>query len=182
MVNFMDEFIFVRHGQSQANADKIIADANSPLTSLGYEQAKATGINLKGEGVTQIVCSPFLRARQTAKTIAGEIGIDPDKIKVVDELRERGLGVLEGTKRDHASEWYYLTDEPDGIELTTTLYNRMSKCLKILKKMSEKGSLLAVGHGCSGFYLRQIAAKKASVKDFDTVSLMDNAVFIKIKA
>ncbi len=57
----------------------------------------------------------------------------------------------------------------------------MSKCLEILKKLSEKETLLAVGHGCSGFYLLQIAAKKKSVKDFDTVSLMEIAGFIKVK-
>ncbi len=63
----MSEFIFVRHGQSRANLDKIIADRNSPLTALGYEQAKQTGINLKGFGITAIAVLTFFEPAKLQK-------------------------------------------------------------------------------------------------------------------
>lgn len=106
----MIDFIFVRHGQSKANAEKVIADANSPLTEAGIEQARKTGMEVKDKEITLIVCSPYLRAQQTAETIAGELGIDLAHIKIMDELQERGLGVLEDNPKTQDGLWYF-TDE-----------------------------------------------------------------------
>lgn len=175
------QFIFVRHGQSQANADTVIADAHSPLTESGIAQARKTGIELKGKGITLIVCSPYLRAQQTAETIAGEIGIDIAHIKIVDDLRERGLGELENEHREHEGLWYFTDDESKGIEKRQDLLNRMKRCLVAIKEFGQHETVLVVGHSISGFYLLQVAAGKQFVTELESPALMSNADYIEVE-
>lgn len=177
----MHSFIFVRHGQSQANADTIIADANSPLTASGIEQARKTANEIRDFNITTIICSPYLRAQQTAEIIAGELGISIPNIKVIDELRERGLGVLENRPREQEGTWYFVDDKSAGIESRKDLFARMTRGFNIVKKLSKDESVLVVGHAISGFYLLQVAAKKVSVEVLDSPSQMSNADFIKVK-
>lgn len=175
------QFIFVRHGQSQANADTVIADAHSPLTENGIEQARKTGLELKDKKITLIVCSPYLRAQQTAEIIAGKIGIDIAHIKIVDDLRERGLGVLEDKHRDHEGLWYFTDDESEGIEQRQDLLNRMKRCLDIIKGLAQHDTILVVGHSISGFYLLQVAAGKQIVAELESPALMSNADYIEVQ-
>lgn len=175
------QFIFVRHGQSQANADTVIADAHSPLSESGIDQAHKTGLELKDKGITLIVCSPYLRAQQTAETIAGEIGIDIAHIKIVDDLRERGLGELEDKHREHEGLWYFTDDESEGIEQRQDLLNRMKRCLGIIQEFGQHDTVLAIGHAISGFYLLQVAAGKKFVTELESPAQMSNADYIEVK-
>ncbi len=170
--------MFVRHGQSQGNATGIIADGNSPLTESGIEQARKTASEERSLQITMIVSSPFIRAQQTAEIIAGELGIDIAHIKLIDELRERNQGALENNPKEHDSPWYYL-DHPEvkGLETRQALFRRMQTALATIKRLSEGEKLLVVGHAISGFYLLQIAARKASFKDFDEKAELNNADF-----
>ena len=176
----MTSFIFVRHGQSQANADVIIADEHSPLTELGVEQARKTADEIRKFNITKIVRSPFLRAQQTAETIAKELVIGIEDILVLDELAERDLGVLKNKHREHEGTWYFADDESEGIEKRADLYARMSHCLEDLKELAKGESLLVVGHAVSGFYLLQAAARKGSVDEFDALSMMNNAGYVEV--
>lgn len=176
----MKSFIFVRHGQSQANADGIIADERSPLTEQGIEQARKTAGEIQKFNITKIVCSPYIRARQTAETIAGELGIDVADIQLLDSLRERGLGVLQNKPKQHEGTWYFADDTSEGIEQRVELYKRMNKCLEILREMGEQEQLLVVGHAVSGFYLLQAAAKKGSVDEFDALAMISNADYVEV--
>jgi len=80
------KFYFVRHGQSEANAARLIADSTPKLTKLGREQAIETANSLKDIKITKILTSPLIRARQTAEIIASELGLHVGDIEVVDEL------------------------------------------------------------------------------------------------
>lgn len=176
----MSHFIFVRHGQSKANANTEIADSHSPLTENGIEQARRTGKEVKDLGISLILCSPFLRAQQTAETIAGEIGLDITQIKIVDDLRERGLGVLEGRHRDHDGLWYFTDETSENVESREELLRRMKECLEVIEQYSKTNTVLVSGHSISGFYLQQ-AAKKRKLKDFDPPELMSNADFVNVE-
>jgi broad specificity phosphatase PhoE len=141
-------FIFVRHGQSQANADVVIADANSHLTEKGIQQARNTANEIRSLNIEHIICSPYIRAQQTAETIAGELGIEISHIKVFDDLKERGLGILENKPREHEGIWYFLNDDVQNIEKSEDLFYRMSKCLDFLKNESLNG--ISFGRSCFG--------------------------------
>lgn len=175
----MAEFIFVRHGQSQANANGIIADAHPPLTQQGIDQARSTAAKVCGLNIQLIVCSPLLRAQQTAEIIAGELGIDLSHVQIIDDLRERGLGELEGKPKAHDSLWYYSGNNAAGVETTVALYDRMTRCLATLKKLGKERTMLVVGHSVSGFYLLQVAAHR-SFAALDAPHQLKNAGFVKV--
>lgn len=174
-------FTFVRHGESQANAANVIAAPETPLTQRGKEQAYETAAILRPLGITRIATSPYLRARQTAAIIAGELGVATDKIRIITELHERELGSLIGHPKSHESAWYLTSDTAEGIESCAALQVRMASCLGILKEMGQNEKLLVVGHAISGYYLLQLAAGKMILESFDPPTQLDNAAFIEVK-
>jgi broad specificity phosphatase PhoE len=54
----------VRHAEKQKGV------ANPPLTKLGHQQAKKTGLFLRKFPISKIIASPYLRTQQTAQHIA----------------------------------------------------------------------------------------------------------------
>ena len=104
----------VRHGERAGNVARDAADAaglpmidiaqrdvDVPLSPLGLRQAEALGHWFAAQPETArpevVLCSPYVRARQTAQAIceAGGVG-ESGRLPVVDErLREREFGVLD---------------------------------------------------------------------------------------
>ena len=101
-----------RHGQSAGNVAREAADAaglhaiavdvrdvDVPLSALGRQQAEALGRWFaalpEAERPETVLCSPYLRARQTAKAICEADGVAPSaRQPLVDErLREREFGM-----------------------------------------------------------------------------------------
>lgn len=104
----------VRHGQSQGNVAREIADeaghhkigidvrdVDVPLSELGHAQARAAGdwfASLpRDERPEFILSSPYLRARQTAKIIceAGALAGGPQHAILDERLREREFGIFD---------------------------------------------------------------------------------------
>jgi len=175
--------LFVRHGKSTANANLTIGEPDTLLADEGIQQARITGQDLQKENVTTIVCSPFIRAQQTAEIIAGELGIPLQNIIIIDELHERRMGELEGKPKEHATEFFYENDTEFGFEPQKKLIDRVGVALDKIKNIAEKssGTTVVVGHATSGFYLLQIANGKTRFEDFEPVNQMNNAEFIEIK-
>lgn len=174
---------FVRHGQSEANAAGIVAGSENPaLTEAGIAQAQKTGVELVNHDIRFIVCSPYLRAQQTAEIIAGEIGLGLADINVIDELRERYLGEKEGKPKVDPSEWFFIADGEAGIEPRQELLDRMISALdKIRKLLPSAGNVLVVGHAVSGFYFLQAAKGKLRAEELDDFHEMSNADYIEIE-
>lgn len=102
----------IRHGESAGNVARDRAeasgaslielqhrDADVPLSALGLEQAQALGEWMRAlpEPLrpTQVMASPYKRARQTANVVAEAIGLAPDCGLVDERLREKEFGVLD---------------------------------------------------------------------------------------
>jgi broad specificity phosphatase PhoE len=107
----VSELLLVRHGESQGNtaaaeanrarAEAIEVPARDPdveLSSLGREQAEATGralAQLPDEARPEILlCSPYVRARQTADLVRASAGLQIPSTRD-ERLRDRELGVLD---------------------------------------------------------------------------------------
>ena len=91
------ELIFIRHGQSTANASGIWqGQLDYPLSDLGREQAARAGDALARENLDAFYASPLSRAFETAEIVARRIGYN-DGVIPVSGLVERGGGTLEGT-------------------------------------------------------------------------------------
>ncbi len=83
------KLIITRHGQTEGNVTRVLADENDPLTKLGLEQAKLLAIRLKDEPIDVIFLSPIQRAKITAEDVAK---FHPNaKFILVNELKEMDL-------------------------------------------------------------------------------------------
>jgi uncharacterized phosphatase len=140
----MKRLYFVRHGESELNQQRIFAGSiDTPLTTLGEQQAELAGIHARPLEINLIVSSPLVRAHKTAETIAGQIGYLPDKIVTNDLFRERMLGSLEGKSWDEFDE----DDSPyPDVETEGQLLLRAQQALEYLRSL-EADNILVVGHG-----------------------------------
>ena len=90
----MSTWIFIRHGQSVANAEGWFSGQQNPrLTLRGEEQARRLVTTLADTHIDRILASDLERAKRTAEIGLGERGIP---IEIHPELRERCCGVHEG--------------------------------------------------------------------------------------
>ena len=179
----MTKFYFVRHGQSEANAALIVASSTPPLTENGIKQARRTGEELKDKNVAIILTSPYIRAQQTAETIAGELAIGVNDIRIIDELRERGLGECEGKPKDMENDRFFIIDAERGFESQQDLINRLQVAIEKIKKavIETDGEVVVVGHSVSGFYLSQVAKGFTKFSEFEDYRHMNNADFIEVE-
>src|ERR1700761_1989610 len=66
-----------RHGQTPMNEAHVLRGlADPPLDDIGREQARRLGAALGPRGLSGVVASPLLRARQTARPAADRAGLD----------------------------------------------------------------------------------------------------------
>ena len=91
----------IRHGETEWNIEKRRqGHQDSPLTARGREQAASNGRRLRailpeGKPLT-ILASPLGRAKDTALTIARELGLSPETITYESRLKECCFGAWEG--------------------------------------------------------------------------------------
>lgn len=114
------DLYIVRHGQSTANAEKVMQGwADYPLSQEGILQARITGRYLARSGVklAKVYTSPLSRARRTAEEISRRFAPQPD-VEIIEGLKEIGLGSLEDMQYDEAAKEYpdFFRDLRDGIE------------------------------------------------------------------
>jgi broad specificity phosphatase PhoE len=107
------KLFLVRHGQSAGNAEgRFGGHSATPLSDLGFEQARVTADALAKENVSAIYSSDLLRAVQTAEPLSKLLGIP---IVTNAAFRERNVGVLEGltfdeSKQEYPSDYYALVN------------------------------------------------------------------------
>ena len=107
------KLFLVRHGQSAGNAaGRFGGHSPTPLSDLGFEQARLTAEALAKENVNVIYSIDLLRAVQTAEPLSKLTGIP---IITKPEFRERNVGVLEGltfdeSKSEFPNDYYALVN------------------------------------------------------------------------
>ena len=88
------ELLLVRHGETLWNQQgRMQGQHDSPLTTVGLQQAKQLAQRLKDASFTALYSSDLGRAHQTARCIADETG---HEIVADRGLRERNFGIFEG--------------------------------------------------------------------------------------
>lgn len=176
----------VRHGQSTANVAFAEAerngstelpvagrDADVPLSALGREQAGALGGWLGGlgeaEGPDLVVCSPYVRARETWEVMAGHPRVTPPPLLVDERLRDREMGVFElhppgalrarapeeAARRALLGEWTY---RPPGGEAMTDVALRVRDFVTELDRAAPGRRVLLVAHDAIVVTLRFVLA------------------------
>lgn len=91
----------VRHGQTTGDIENRYGGAyDDELTDEGEIQAHKLTDKMANSGIQVILCSPLIRAQQTAKILKAKLGCE---IKTVNDLRERNKnGILTGMTKDEA--------------------------------------------------------------------------------
>ena len=147
----MTTVIFVRHGQSTANLERVFAGhTDASLTDLGHKQAENTAKFLKNYPIGAIYSSDLARSMQTAEPTAKSHGLPiiPDRA-----LREIFAGEWEGRSYDELMEKYaesyttWRTDcgraHPEGgestLELGARIYREVDRLID-----AHKGECFAI--------------------------------------
>ena len=116
---FARPFYYVRHGQTETNAYRLVAGSlDVDLTPLGREQACAAATVLADAAITGIYSSPLKRARHTAEPIAEALNLP---VTIIADIAERSWGDLEGKPRGSRRKGIM----PEGAETTEAFTARV---------------------------------------------------------
>ncbi|MCR5864190.1 MULTISPECIES: histidine phosphatase family protein [Aquincola] len=173
-----DRLWVVRHGQSAGNVarDKAEAaglplidiatrDMDVPLSALGERQSLALGEWFGGmpadERPNVVLCSPYVRARQTTELVmqaAGLAGGDDElQVRVDERLREKEFGILDrltrlgieqqhpqlAEQRSHVGKFYF---RPPGGESWCDVILRLRSVLETVTREHRGERVLIVAH------------------------------------
>jgi broad specificity phosphatase PhoE len=145
------KLFLVRHGQSAGNAEgRFGGHSATPLSDLGFEQARLTAEALAREKINAVYSSDLLRAVQTAEPLSKLVGIP---IVTSEAFRERNVGVLEGltfdeSKQEYPNDYYALVNRNIHHVITkgesyTNLLDRITVELRNLLR-KHRGERVAV--------------------------------------
>lgn len=147
----MGKIYFTRHGQTVWNVEnKICGVTDIELTQTGHMQAVECGEKiLAGDyKIDEILCSPLIRAKETAKHISEVTGIP---MRVEQRLKEQCFGKYEGTPRNgddfRGAKAAFVNSYGDG-ESMLRLAQRIYNLLDDLKN-DDKTYLLVAHNGIS---------------------------------
>jgi broad specificity phosphatase PhoE len=166
----------VRHGQSAGNVardaaeaaglpliDILTRDVDTPLSDLGREQAQALGRWFGGmradQRPTVVLCSPYLRARQTAQIVLDVADLPGETItfNTDERLREKEFGILDrltkhgimqkhpelSEQRAHVGKFYF---RPPGGESWCDVILRLRNVIDTITREYRRERVLIVGH------------------------------------
>ncbi|MGG5316863.1 histidine phosphatase family protein [Enterococcus sp. AZ072] len=153
---------FTRHGKTQWNQEKKFQGmmGDSPLLAESFQAIEALGETVKDIPFEKIYSSSSRRAYLTAEGIKNRLAY-PVEIIRTDDLRELGLGSLEGQSITKMYEKYgenmaHLRHRLDmydptsfGGEEIDKMLSRTTDLVRQAVAEAEKGPLLFVGHGAS---------------------------------
>ncbi|MGD9806493.1 MAG: histidine phosphatase family protein [Hyphomicrobiaceae bacterium] len=135
-----ESFYFIRHGETDGNAQRIFQHAEIPLNARGLAQAEAAAKALANAKLESIFASTMTRAWVTAETIGRPHGLQP----VAEAgLRERWFGDLVGTP-SHDHDWR--DDPPNGETLAQFVTRTQAGIGRSLLNAGKTRTAL-VGHG-----------------------------------
>ena len=166
----------VRHGQSAGNVARDAAEAaglplidiafrdmDVPLSDLGREQAQALGRWFgdlpEPQRPNVVLCSPYVRARETARIAVETAGLGEDLLTfLVDErLREKEFGILDrltkhgiiakhpelAEQRGHVGKFYF---RPPGGESWCDVILRLRSVIDTITREYARERVLIVAH------------------------------------
>ncbi|MCA5011721.1 MULTISPECIES: histidine phosphatase family protein [unclassified Enterococcus] len=152
---------FTRHGKTEWNQELRFQGmtGDSPLLPTSYEEIKLLGQQIKDVPFEKIFSSTSLRARKTAEGIQ-EVLASPVEIVYTDELKELGLGQLEGqlinemrkTYSEQMDHMRYQLDKYDpSVFQGEPIEQAISRISSVVEKAVDTGvgPYLFVGHGAS---------------------------------
>ena len=148
----MGKLIMVRHGESEGNAiRRFTTSGEAQITDLGRRQAHEAAVKIKLMfKPTLVIASTFLRARETGRIIAEELGIP---LELEHEFREQSLGQLAGLPYESVQQdptfdpkqsWLW---RPPGGESHIDVRARVAPVLDRVAEKYPDAEIVIVSHG-----------------------------------
>jgi 2,3-bisphosphoglycerate-dependent phosphoglycerate mutase len=167
--------LLVRHGETDANAARILQRPDVPLNERGLRQAEQLARHLFALGFARILCSNLLRARMTAAPLAARSGIAIEESPL---LQERNFGDLRGVPYAELTENPFGSDflPPNG-EDWPTFHARVADAFAFIvsRRRSVDRTLVVVTHGlvCRALFERHALLAEGVVvpERFDNTSV-----------
>ena len=198
-----DALWIVRHGQSAGNVARDAAEAaedhlidiewrdvDTPLSTLGEQQADALGRWFAALPAPPevVLCSPYVRARQTAARIVAALGDGADVTLQHDErLREKEFGILDrltkagiihkfpdlAEQRRHVGKFYF---RPPGGESWCDVILRLRSVVETVTREYRGERVLVVSHqvivNCFRYLLERL--DETQILDIDRAADVPN--------
>ena len=139
--------ILIRHGETPLNRARILQPADTPLSDLGQQQAKAMAQRLKEEPIDAILSSDMTRAAQTAQALSDATDIP---IAFSTLLHERSFGDLRGQRFDDLGfDPMAPSYAPPNGETWEQFYQRVAEAFELVIQTAnaQNKTLAVVSHG-----------------------------------
>ena len=149
------KIILIRHGETEWNlSGRWQGHADSALSGRGVAQGEALGLRMENEEMDYFYTSDLERAQHTARLIRGSAG---RQAELMESLRERDLGVLEGLttmemERERPEEYSSFRNagpeyQVPGGESYRQFYDRCKGALEELAQRHPGKTIGIVTHG-----------------------------------
>ncbi len=139
--------LLVRHGETPANAARVVQLPDAPLSERGLAQAALVAARLAKLDVAEIVASDYARASGTAEQVRAATNA---KLELWPELRERNFGDLRGRSYAEIGVDIFAPDfAPPGGESWPEFHARVARAWEKLRARAERlsGDLAVISHG-----------------------------------
>lgn len=171
--------ICFRHGESAANAGHATSDpASIPLTGMGEQQACVISRRLI-EPPAVVICSPFLRARQTAAPTLTRFPAVPKQVWPIQEFTYLAPAKCVGTSAEQRRAWvdaYWNASNPTvvngpGAESFAVFIERVRAALNHFERLHSASDVSAAifGHGQFLQAMRWLIQNGGEVIDADAM-------------
>ncbi len=186
-MNNLTTLYIVRHGQSQANLDRVVGGHyDTPLTKTGEDEARNIADELKNVKFDKIFSSDLIRAKKTAEIIALEKKL---AVETTEILREQHYGKREGTSQKELfklfDSWLNL-DHQDRLKKKVDEYaesdeETISRFITFLREVSiaYKGQLLLIV--CHAGLMHSFLIH-LGIASYKTMKYMENTALIKVES
>jgi 2,3-bisphosphoglycerate-dependent phosphoglycerate mutase len=137
--------ILARHGETDWNRERRWqGHSDRPLNDTGRDQAHALAAELAGEPISAVYSSDLLRAHETARIVAEQLGLD---VVTVPGLRERRFGSWEGLEDVEVERRFPGVHSPPDGEARDEMTRRVLDSLDAIAASHPNRTVLVVSHG-----------------------------------
>ena len=139
--------LLVRHGETPANAARVLQLPDTPLSDRGLVQVERLAERLAELGVAAIVASDYARARVTAERVQAATHAP---LELWPELRERHFGELRGRSYAEIGVDVFAPDyAPPGGESWQSFHERVARAWQSVRVRAAElnGNLAVISHG-----------------------------------
>ena len=166
-------FYFIRHGQTDANHQRILqgGSIDLPLNATGKSQAQELIPKVKRLNFLDIYVSPLKRAFETAAICLPEY---ENRFQLEPSIKEWSLGEWEGQPGEQFMDLFLGNGEPQLGESRRTFYSRVEGFLQTA--ISKQAPYMMVAHGGVWMVVQDyLGLERFRIKNGELIELKQNS-------